>query len=227
MPPWWRGWRATGASSEPEGPRFWIYPRFPAAERLAGQKLSDAHPAALSGSRRGATFGSMGTDLIDVRPARAGDAERLSEVHDEAWRNAYSGLLPALSLEKILARRGPAYWQKLATQRSDTLSVLVFAGEVAGYATHGPSRVPRLPYRGEIYELYLSPAHQGVGLGRQLFTRARRRNGELGLKGTIVWALAENGGACGFYARLGGATVARAYENFAGRQFEKLAFGWS
>ncbi len=168
----------------------------------------------------------MGTDLIDVRPGRAADAQRLSDVHDEAWRNAYGGLLPAISLEKILSRRGPAYWHRLASRRADTLSVLVFDGEVAGYATHGPSRVPRLPYRGEIYELYMRPTHQGLGLGRQLFTRARRRNAEIGLKGTIVWALAENQGACDFYRRLGGATVARAYENFADRQFEKLAFGW-
>lgn len=169
----------------------------------------------------------MGTALIDVRPGRAADAELLSEVHDEAWRNAYSGLLPQISLEKILSRRGPAYWHRLASRRSDTLSVLVFDGQVAGYATHGPSRVPRLPYRGEIYELYMRPTHQGIGLGRQLFGRACRRNAGLGLKGTIVWALADNTGACAFYRRLGGATVARAYEKFGDSQFEKLAFGWA
>ncbi|ESR26011.1 GNAT family N-acetyltransferase [Lutibaculum baratangense] len=169
----------------------------------------------------------MATDLIDVRPGRAGDAEVISAVHDEAWRNAYAGILPALSLEKILSKRGPAYWHRLASRRSDTLSVLVFAGEVAGYATHGPSRVPRLPYRGEIYELYLRPTHQGLGLGRRLFGRVRAINEDRGLKGTIIWALADNSPACGFYKRLGGATVARAYESFADRRLEKLAFGWA
>jgi GNAT superfamily N-acetyltransferase len=116
----------------------------------------------------------MSTVLIDVRPARPSDANALSEVHDESWSAAYRGILPGVVLDKMLARRGPAYWQRVARRSSGGTLVLIFDGVVAGYTTLGPNRTRRLTYGGEIYEIYLRPSHQGVGLGRRLFREARR-----------------------------------------------------
>lgn len=168
----------------------------------------------------------MSTGLIDVRPARPADARALSEIHDEAWTTAYRGILPGVVLEKMLARRGPAYWQRLARRGRGGTLVLMFDGAVSGYATLGPNRTRRLAYGGEIYELYLRPPYQGVGLGRRLFREARRVLGANRLEGLVVWALEENDGACAFYGALGGVPVARAVETFGAKRLAKTAFAW-
>lgn len=49
--------------------------------------------------------------------------------------------------------------------------VVEVAGVVAGYATLGLSRARGLPHDGEIYELYLRPEYQGIGLGSLLLRK--------------------------------------------------------
>ena len=52
----------------------------------------------------------MSTVLIEIRRARAPDAGAVAEAHDEAWRTAYQGIIPGAELEKLINRRGPAWW---------------------------------------------------------------------------------------------------------------------
>jgi GNAT superfamily N-acetyltransferase len=168
----------------------------------------------------------MSTVVIDVRPARAADAEGVSLVHDEAWMTAYRGIIPAVVLDKMMARRGPAYWRRLTSRGGAGTLVLMFDGEVAGYATLGPNRVKRLRYGGEIYELYVRPTHQGVGLGRRLFKEARRVLSANKLDGLVIWALEENAHARQLYGALAGVEVARALEPFGDTKVSKIAFAW-
>ena len=67
----------------------------------------------------------------------------------------------------------------------------------------GSSR-QRGPYQGEIYELYLDPIYQGLGLGEHLFEGCRHTLDMRKLNGLIVWALLDNTAACDFYWRRGG-----------------------
>jgi GNAT superfamily N-acetyltransferase len=168
----------------------------------------------------------MSTVVIDVRPARASDAVGISEVHDEAWTTAYRGIIPAVALEKMMARRGPAYWGRLTARGGAGTLVLAFDGSIAGYATLGPNRVKRLNYGGEVYELYIRPTHQGAGLGRRLFREARRVLKANKLDGLVVWALADNMQARQFYSVLGGIEVARTFEPFGDAKLAKVAFAW-
>jgi len=169
----------------------------------------------------------MSTILVDVRPARARDAEGIARVHDEAWATAYRGIIPAVALEKMMTRRGPAYWRRMARRGGAGTLVLIFDGEVAGYATLGPNRIRRMSFGGEIFELYLRPTHQGAGLGRRLFSEARGVLAANDLKGLIVWALEDNEQARQFYLRLGGRIVGRALEPFGSERLAKIAFAWS
>ena len=95
---------------------------------------------------------------------------RLAAVYDEAWRNAYHGVIPHLSLERMIARRGLRWW-KSALRKRTPLLVLDFDGAAAGYVTYGRCRSGRAPFQGEIFELYLHPIYQGLGLGEKLFER--------------------------------------------------------
>ena len=163
--------------------------------------------------------------LIATRWSTAGDDRGLAEVHREAWRYAYSGIIPGLTLERMIARRGPTWWNRMH-ERGFRALVLDCDDVLAGYATLGRSRVPGAR-TGEIYELYLRPECQGCGLGRRLFTEARRELRASGLDRLTVWALAENEIACRFYRAMGGTEAARSQDRFCGVPLAKIGFGWS
>lgn len=143
---------------------------------------------------------------IGIRRADPRDAQRIADVHDSAWRQAYRGIIPGRELERMIARRGPLWWKR-ALDRSTAVLVLEVGGAIRGYATIGPNRMRLLPQAGEIYELYLEPDHQGLGFGRLLFEAARGELRRYGLASFSVRVLEDNLAALGFYERMGGATV--------------------
>ena len=114
----------------------------------------------------------MPVDVVHIRPPRLKDAPALAAAYEEAWRNAYQGIIPHLSLERMIVRRGLRWWEGALRKRTPLL-VLDFGGEAAGYVTYGRSRLGRTQFQGEIFELYLHPIYQGLGLGEKLFDGAR------------------------------------------------------
>src|SRR4249919_1560268 len=91
------------------------------------------------------------TFTIGVRRAEQGDAEAITQVHDASWRYAYDGVIPAKELARIVARRGPRWWDR-AIKRGTAILVIEVGGKICGYATFGPNRarhpaVPRRPPR--------------------------------------------------------------------------------
>jgi ribosomal protein S18 acetylase RimI-like enzyme len=166
----------------------------------------------------------MPTVDIHVRDARPADATQLAVIHSAAWRGAYLGIIPTPELERMIARRGSVWWLE-AVRRGRHLAVLDFAGEIAGYVNFGAGRLRGLG-QGEIYELYLRPEYQGVGLGRRLFDTTRSRLKRRRLAGLVVWSLTQNERACGFYRAMGGEPRARCSERLGGASLEKTAFVW-
>jgi ribosomal protein S18 acetylase RimI-like enzyme len=167
----------------------------------------------------------MKTNVIGVRRAEAKDAEAITAVHDSAWRLAYEGMIPARELSRIVARRGPKWWDR-AIRKGTAILVLEVGGTICGYATVGPNRARNLAQKGEVYEIYMKPEYQGIGLGTRLFLAARRELARFGFDTVVVWALADNDNAIRFYKNAGGRTVARANERFGETSLTKVAFAW-
>src|SRR5690606_27543578 len=130
----------------------------------------------------------MTTLAIDIRRADLRDAEAIADVHHAAWLGAYSGIIPHKALTRMVNRRGRDWW-KNAIRRAANIIVVEIGGTVVGYATIGRNRARQLSQQGEIYELYLMPEYQGIGLGSRLFAAARKLLDGNGLKGLVVWAL--------------------------------------
>jgi ribosomal protein S18 acetylase RimI-like enzyme len=168
----------------------------------------------------------MKTHVIEIRRAELADAEAIAAIHLAAWKGAYAGIIPHRALNTMLERRGTAWWTR-AIQRSTQVLVVDVAGVVAGYATLGPNRARQLPQKGEVYELYIRPEYQGVGLGSRLLGAARRNLVDQGLKGLVVWALEDNDLAVSFYQGAGGRDVAEGVECFEGKTLKKIAFVWN
>lgn len=163
---------------------------------------------------------------IEIRRATAKDAAAIAQVHDEAWRLAYRGVIPGTELEQMVERRGPAWWLK-AVRRQANILVLEVGGRVAGYATVGPTRMRALPFAGEIYELYVKPEYQGLGFGRHLFRAARQELARFGLKSFAVRVLADNEAGRGFYTRQGGQPIAETSERVGETVMTVAVVGWS
>jgi len=161
---------------------------------------------------------------VRVRKAIQRDAGALAEIFRNSWELAYRGIIPHLHLESMIRRRDESWWQSVI-RGSEGLLVLEVSGAAVGYVTYGRAR-GRSKLQGEIYELYLSPTHQGLGFGEHLFEGARHMLDERRLEGLVVWALSANEAAAAFYRRRGGRPVAKSVDKIGGIKLEKIAYGW-
>ena len=164
-----------------------------------------------------------------VRHARPADAAGIAHVECEAWRDAYPTLVPERYLIDVLDKaRRTAYWRRRLGHRVENRIVLTTAaapGRVLGYAVFGRCRVRRLPFSGELYELYLLPEERGQGLGRHLCAEVAGRLIKDGLTSLCVEVLERNPSRF-FYEALGGRLVAHNSHPFAGRPLPTLIYGW-
>jgi ribosomal protein S18 acetylase RimI-like enzyme len=167
----------------------------------------------------------MGADLVTFRIAVSKDAGAIAAIHDAAWRSTYQGIIPHLHLERMIARRGPRWWQDQIA-RGGAVTLLIFDGAPQGYATWGRARGAWPWPAGEIFELYVAPAFQGVGLGSRLFATVKTALKRQGLTHLVVWALKDNETACAFYGGLGGAIAAAAPERYGDVSLTRIAFVW-
>lgn len=167
----------------------------------------------------------MTTLSIDIRKAEPNDAGAIADVHQTAWQGAYAGIIPHRALNVMISRRGRDWWAN-AIRRAASVLVVEIGGEIAGYATIGKNRARELRQEGEIYELYVRPEYQGIGLGTRLFDAARERLAAHGLRGLVVWALEDNDNAVAFYESSGGKDIAEGVEIFDQKALKKIAFVW-
>ncbi|MCQ0987834.1 GNAT family N-acetyltransferase [Jiella marina] len=167
----------------------------------------------------------MPTITAEIRFADPKDASALASVHESAWRGAYSGIIPHRCLNGMIERRHSSWWTRAVNSGAGIL-VVDYGGEIVGYATMGRNRTNALAVRGEIYELYLKPAYQGVGFGRRLFNASQRLLKERGFSSVAVWALVDNAMATQFYEGMGGVAVADGEECFDGKKLRKVAYVW-
>lgn len=164
---------------------------------------------------------------VVVRRSRPADAAALADVHRDSWQVAYRGIIPHLHLEGMIRRRNADWWAQ-AIRTGEGLLVLDVARSIAGYATFGLARARSSFTRaeGEIYEIYLAPTYQGLGLGEHLFESCRHALDLRRLNGLLIWALSDNTGAIDFYWRRGGRPIAEATERIGGASLPKIAFVW-
>ncbi|MEO1709322.1 MAG: GNAT family N-acetyltransferase [Pseudomonadota bacterium] len=166
---------------------------------------------------------------VGVRPAKVADADELVRIHREAWTDAYRCIIPPDILDGMIQNRSSAWWRR-SLGEGETVLLLEVMGRPVGYATCGRERGTLLADsstdRGEIYELYLEPTVQGLGLGEFLFEACRGVFDEWGLRGPVVWVLADNQEALQFYQARGGRSAGKVLEKIGRFPLGKVALVW-
>ena len=168
-------------------------------------------------------------NMLTVRRAMQNDAREIARVQVETWRVAYVDIVPQAFRDALDVDGRAAKWEEW-TRHDDTYTfVAENADGVFGFVSGGALRdgvhVAEKNYDSEIYTLYVAPAAQGRGAGRQLMRALAQHLLEHGLKRPVVWALEENPW-CAFYERLGGRRVAQKMIEIGGKQLSDIAFGW-
>lgn len=109
---------------------------------------------------------------IKIRPAEARDAAQMAQVHVEAWRETYRGLMPDAVLDdpEFVARRERFWTAALTDQRyaHNRSAVAEQDGRLVGIAMAGPATDDDGPYPTRLYVLYTYAAVHGSGAGAAL-----------------------------------------------------------
>ena len=140
-----------------------------------------------------------------TRSAQPEDALAIATVHVEAWKAAYRGIVPDIFLDSLSLEQRSAAWRRILSEvPPEDVLVAQVADNIVGWISAAASRDPDAgPSTGEIWALYVAPAHWRTGIGRSLCEEAERRLAEQGSNEVTLWVLKDNSSAQRFYRAAG------------------------
>ncbi len=134
---------------------------------------------------------------VRVRAAAVGDARGIAVVHVEAWRETYSGQLPADVLAGLEVEPRVSRWAAIIEDDVTDVYVAETAGRIVGWATSSDGRDDDRPVARELEGIYLLASVYGSGAGQDLLAVA------IGDRPAYLWMLDDNPRAEAFYRRNG------------------------
>lgn len=135
----------------------------------------------------------------EVRPAEMRDAKAIAEVHAAAAQAAYADLLPADQLQALAPASREGKWREAIEFAEPQVHVATLDGQVVGFVGFDRSRDAKTPSTtGEIWSLYVMPAHWGKGVGVALWDAARDGLEEEGCTLVTLWVPLRNDRAMRF-----------------------------
>ena len=170
---------------------------------------------------------------IFIRPAGPADAEEIARVQRISWAATYARQLSPQSLARVETAWDARHWRHSLERTDDSVVTLALEGAdegIVGFGVAGPRRGGRDPvlqaHDGEFYLLYLLPNYQRRGHGVRLMAAMARVLRARGMDSALVWALATNRAAVGFYQHLSGSILMQARKPFFGETVNEIALGW-
>lgn len=122
-----------------------------------------------------------------VRPAVDRDTDQVAAVHAASSQAAYEKVAPAGQQGLPMDKRR-AFWRDAIEYGEPLLQVALEAGKVIGFVGYDRSRDPKSkPTTGEIWALYVDPAHWDRGAGLALWDAAREGLLEEGCTEVTMW----------------------------------------
>jgi GNAT superfamily N-acetyltransferase len=182
-----------------------------------------------------------------LRPALLADMPAVGLMQHACWMAAYPGVLDQAFLNQLTPEGMSAYHSQhfhagcgtplnnntafyVATPDGQQNVILgMVRGGTTRTETAGGDAVPpdvwtRFPY--ELFAIHVDPMNQRLGIGRALFARFAQAVRSFGRNSLVLWVLADNKLARGFYDRLGGRTVGEAPLTLGGKTYPQLAYVW-
>ena len=143
--------------------------------------------------------------MVTIRKAALSDAERIAQIHVEAWRAAYHDFIPAdfpNNKAKLESRR--EFWNERLTKEEEIHYVAENDGEIVGFFSIDQTRDADLSEKTyELIAIYFDAAYWHKGCGSQamhfIIAQAKLR----GYLRISLWVLEQNTAAIQFYKKFG------------------------
>ncbi|MDO9360212.1 MAG: GNAT family N-acetyltransferase [Polaromonas sp.] len=140
-----------------------------------------------------------------IRPATARDAKAVAEIHVATWAAAYTDFMPQEDIKRITVEKRQAFWREAIEYSEPQLLVVTDGDEVVGFVGFDRSRDKgSKSTTGEIWAMYVKPAHWRKGVGLMLWDGAREGLKEEGCTNVTLWAFLGNERALAFYEQAAG-----------------------
>jgi len=135
-----------------------------------------------------------------VRIASIADAGGIARVHIASWQVAYEGVFSHDFLGSLDLDIRTGWWEALLLREERITFVADSEEVVVGFSLIGPSEDAGW---GEVFAIYVDPAHWARGIGRKLLTASEVQLAEDGFERALLWVLQGNDRARAFYERQG------------------------
>lgn len=137
-----------------------------------------------------------------IRQARPQDCARIAQVHVEAWKQAYRGLMrnEVLDDPEFVTRR-KRMWNAILTDpkyADRSPAVAERDGQIVGIAMTGPPSDDDATWDRQLYVLYLLHDHHGSGVAAELVRNVLNPS-----ESAALWVADPNPRAQAFYAKIG------------------------
>jgi ribosomal protein S18 acetylase RimI-like enzyme len=162
---------------------------------------------------------------VSVTAASTTDCRAVAQIHVDAWRVAYDGIVPSDYLAALSVDKRETAWRTAVEPGSPRVLVARTGEDVVGWIAYGRCRDDGAgPDVGEIWAIYVAPTAWSTGIGRALWDVARRDLQEQGYRTVTLWVIRENARAIRFYERCGFAIEADSAKEFelGGAQITEL-----
>ncbi|QEE47452.1 GNAT family N-acetyltransferase [Rhizobium sp. WL3] len=143
----------------------------------------------------------MVSDFV-IRDMTAADADSVGRVGFDAW--AANPVLNAYGVDMMVRIR--LSFRRFAQEHFSLITIGELGGEIAGWTARDGAR-------DYISDLWVNPAHQGLGIGSALVSATLRDMRAEGLKRARIDTHAANEGAISLYQSLGFSTVWRGMQH--------------
>jgi L-amino acid N-acyltransferase YncA len=162
-----------------------------------------------------------------VREAVLEDAEGIARVHTDSWQTSYRGILPDTVLDRIDVGQRAESRRKILRDKTvfQLVAYDVTHGDIVGFCDAGASR-RHVPYKGEVYAIYLAHRAKRHGLGQEMFDRVGAWLVAQDMRSMIVWVLENNHHARRFYEAVGGRQGSRLPSRVGGYPVVELSYIW-
>jgi ribosomal protein S18 acetylase RimI-like enzyme len=162
---------------------------------------------------------------VSIAVASSSDCRAIAQIHVDAWRAAYDGIVPSDYLAALSVDQRETMWCTAVERGTPRVLVARMDGDVVGWIAYGRCRDDGSgPDVGEIWAIYAAPTLWSTGVGRALWDAARRDLQEQGYRSVTLWVIRDNARAIRFYERSGFAVEANSAKEFelGGAQITEL-----
>lgn len=165
---------------------------------------------------------------MSIRIARNTDIKVIARIYIDTWKSTYQGLVPNTFLDTLSYQEAEIKWMRFLQDITRGSFIYVACNECAEVVGFAAARVNQQedPFEGELYALYLSPATQGLGIGKRLISEVATHFLSEQMSSMMVCVMKKNQSGRGFYKRLGGEYYDNRESQFGEHLVEDEAYGW-